>query len=87
MKLRRRNFLHLAAAAAALPALSRSACAQPYPVRPITIIVPFGPGSDFGLYYIDLDHDPNLLRKPTHSAELYKEIIRVESAPAPSPEM
>jgi tripartite-type tricarboxylate transporter receptor subunit TctC len=39
----RRRFLHLAAGAAALPAVSRLACAQSYPARPITIIVPFAP--------------------------------------------
>ena len=45
MKLpRRRQFLHLAAGAAALPAISRFARAQTYPSRPITMIVPFPPG-------------------------------------------
>jgi tripartite-type tricarboxylate transporter receptor subunit TctC len=44
MNLPRRRFLHLAAGAAALPALSRSASAEPYPARPITMIVPFPPG-------------------------------------------
>jgi tripartite-type tricarboxylate transporter receptor subunit TctC len=44
MKLPRRNFLHLAAGAAALPALSRIARAQAYPTRLITVIVPFPPG-------------------------------------------
>src|SRR5262245_26887783 len=48
MKLPRRNFLHLAAGAAALPAVSRVARAQGYPTRPVRIIVgfPAGGGSD-----------------------------------------
>ena len=37
MKLPRRNFLHLAAGAAALPAVSRVAWAQTYPTRPVRI--------------------------------------------------
>ena len=45
MRLPRRRFLHLVAGAAALPAVSRMAKAQAYPSRPITIVVPFGPGS------------------------------------------
>ena len=44
MKLLRRNFLHLAAGAAALPALSRFAVAQAYPARPVRIIVGFPAG-------------------------------------------
>jgi tripartite-type tricarboxylate transporter receptor subunit TctC len=44
MKLHRRNFLHLAAGAAALPALSRVACAQTYPSRPVHIMVGFAAG-------------------------------------------
>ena len=44
MKLPRRSFLHLAAGAAALPALSRIAWAQTYPSRPVTMIVPFPAG-------------------------------------------
>jgi tripartite-type tricarboxylate transporter receptor subunit TctC len=44
MKLPRRNFLHLAAGAAALPAVSRVARAQTYPTRPVRIIVGFAPG-------------------------------------------
>jgi tripartite-type tricarboxylate transporter receptor subunit TctC len=44
MKFPRRTFLHLAAGAAALPALSRIAEAQAYPSRPVRIIVGFAPG-------------------------------------------
>ena len=44
MKLPRRNFLHLAAAAAALPAVSRIAQAQAYPSRPVSLIAGFAPG-------------------------------------------
>jgi tripartite-type tricarboxylate transporter receptor subunit TctC len=40
----RRQFLHLAAGTAALPALPRIARAQAYPTRPITIVVPFVAG-------------------------------------------
>src|SRR5262249_40592984 len=40
----RRNFLHLAIGAAALPAVSRFACAQTYPSRPVRIIPGFAPG-------------------------------------------
>jgi tripartite-type tricarboxylate transporter receptor subunit TctC len=39
MNFRRRQFLHLAAGAAALPAVSRIASAQAYPSRPITLMV------------------------------------------------
>src|SRR5205823_6324609 len=43
MKLPRRNFLHLLAGAAALPAVPRIARAQGYPARPVRIIVPTAP--------------------------------------------
>jgi tripartite-type tricarboxylate transporter receptor subunit TctC len=43
MKLPRRNFLHLAAGAATLPAVSRVARAQAYPSRPVRLIVPVAP--------------------------------------------
>ena len=45
MKLPRRQFLRLAAGAAALPALSSSAWAQAYPTRPVHLIVTFPAGS------------------------------------------
>src|SRR5450755_1868459 len=51
MKLPRRRFLHLAAAAAVLPTVSRIASAQAYPTRPITLVVPYsagGPGDTVG---------------------------------------
>src|SRR5215813_3010414 len=44
MNLSRRNFLHLAAGAATLPAVSCIAWAQNYPTRPVRIIVGFAPG-------------------------------------------
>jgi beta-glucosidase/6-phospho-beta-glucosidase/beta-galactosidase len=36
---------------------------------------PFDKSSDFGLYHIELDKDPDLKREPTPSAAVYKEII------------
>jgi tripartite-type tricarboxylate transporter receptor subunit TctC len=49
MKLPRRRFLHLAAGLGALPALSRIARAQTYPVRPVRIIVGFPAGTSSDL--------------------------------------
>jgi len=40
----RRQFLHLAAGAAALPVVAQAAKAQAYPSRPITLVVPFAAG-------------------------------------------
>jgi tripartite-type tricarboxylate transporter receptor subunit TctC len=45
MKLPRRNFLHLAAGAAALPTISRIAKAQSYPSRPVRMIVGYPAGN------------------------------------------
>ena len=44
MKFQRRQFLHLAAGAAALPAVPRLAWAQTYPSRPVRIVVGFAAG-------------------------------------------
>jgi tripartite-type tricarboxylate transporter receptor subunit TctC len=44
MKLPRRQFLHLAAGAAALPAGSHFARAQSYPTRPVRVVVAFAAG-------------------------------------------
>jgi len=49
MKFPRRQFLHLAAGAAALPAVSRMARAQAYPTRPVRIIVGGPPGGAFDI--------------------------------------
>jgi tripartite-type tricarboxylate transporter receptor subunit TctC len=49
MKLPRRQFLHLVAGAAAISAFSRIAGAQPYPTRPVRIVVGFGSGSAFDI--------------------------------------
>lgn len=50
MKLLRRQFLHLAGGAAALPAVARIAWAQDYPARPVRVIVGFSAGSGLDLY-------------------------------------
>jgi tripartite-type tricarboxylate transporter receptor subunit TctC len=44
VKLPRRNFLYLAAAAAALPGVSQVAWAQAYPTRPVRIVVGYAAG-------------------------------------------
>jgi tripartite-type tricarboxylate transporter receptor subunit TctC len=49
MKLPRRQFLHLAAGAAALPAVLRVARAQAYPTRPVRLIVPAPAGGGYDL--------------------------------------
>jgi len=42
--MKRRTFLYLSAAAAALRVAPSSAWAQAYPARPVRVIVPFAPG-------------------------------------------
>jgi tripartite-type tricarboxylate transporter receptor subunit TctC len=49
MKLPRRQFLHLAAGAAAVPAVSRIARAQTYPSRPVRLIVGLAAGSSLDI--------------------------------------
>src|SRR5436309_6178048 len=44
MQLPRRRFLQMAAGAAALPAVSRSARAQSYPAKPVRLIIGYPPG-------------------------------------------
>jgi tripartite-type tricarboxylate transporter receptor subunit TctC len=50
LKLPRRQFLHLAAGAAALPALPRIARAQAYPTRPVRIVVGAPPAGPNDIY-------------------------------------
>src|SRR5215468_10834256 len=50
MKLPRRQFLHLAAGAATLPAVLRLAWAQAYPTRPVRVIVGFPAGGPSDLF-------------------------------------
>jgi beta-glucosidase/6-phospho-beta-glucosidase/beta-galactosidase/ABC-type amino acid transport substrate-binding protein len=45
--------------------------------------LPFDDNSDFGLYHIDLDRDPNLTRVPTAASRRYAEIIAARSADVP----
>jgi tripartite-type tricarboxylate transporter receptor subunit TctC len=49
MKSSRRKFLHFAACVAALPTAARTARAQAYPTRPVTIVDTFAPGGSTGI--------------------------------------
>src|SRR5262245_30503062 len=50
VKTPRRKFLHLAAGAVALPAVSRIAMAQAYPSRPVRIVAGFPAGSPADIF-------------------------------------
>ena len=66
MKFPRRQFLHLAAGAAALPAISRIAGAQAYPARPITIVDTFDTTSAMNISSIsECRAEPNATAEQT----------------------
>ena len=58
MKLPRRQFLHLAAGAAALPFVSRFAWGQAYPSRPVRIVVGFAAGGPTDILARLIGHRP-----------------------------
>jgi tripartite-type tricarboxylate transporter receptor subunit TctC len=65
MKLPRRQFLHLAASVAALPAASRIAWSETYPSRAITLVVPFAAGGPVDtLARIVMDRMREILGQP-----------------------
>jgi hypothetical protein len=66
MKFPRRQFLRLAAGAAAFPAVSRIARAEGYPTRPVRIIVPFGTGGTDILAHVKLDADDVAVHQREH---------------------
>jgi tripartite-type tricarboxylate transporter receptor subunit TctC len=79
----RRQFLHLAAGAAALPVASRFALAQAYPARPVRILVGFAAGGNFdilarliGQWLSDQLHQPVIVEnRPGASSNLATEAV------------
>jgi tripartite-type tricarboxylate transporter receptor subunit TctC len=79
----RRQFLHLAAGAAALPVASRFALAQAYPARPVRILVGFAAGGSFdivarliGQWLSDQLHQPVIVEnRPGASSNLATEAV------------
>jgi tripartite-type tricarboxylate transporter receptor subunit TctC len=65
MRVLRRQFLRLAAGAAALPAVSRITRAQAYPTRPVTVVVPYpaGGGAD-AIFRVMAERMRTFLRQP-----------------------
>src|SRR5437867_655696 len=64
MKLLRRQFLHLAASAVVLPAVSRIALAQSYRARPIRLLVGYPPGGAVPTPLPPLDLAPSYPSRP-----------------------
>jgi hypothetical protein len=84
MKFQRRQFLHLATGAAAVPAVSRLASAQTtYPSRPITMIVPLAAGGSVGFYRA---RSRGTLRREAgvSKSDNEKRIVRCPPHPTPS---